>query len=146
MDPTSSSNDWWKRWSRCSRVGWAQPPLLTCRYSISVRKWCVVITANVGTEGAVKIFLFWDVFKELLVTQPVLHRFGWNLGRSVGLIHAQLVIESDLWKYYILGNLCFWTIFVPNSVLHVQDMSQWPNILGGTTYIPKSTCDRAIII
>jgi hypothetical protein len=32
-----------------------------------------VITANVGTEGAVKIFLFWDVFKELLVTQPVLH-------------------------------------------------------------------------
>jgi hypothetical protein len=33
-------------------------------------------TANVGTEDTVKIFLFWDVFKELLETQPVLHRFG----------------------------------------------------------------------
>jgi hypothetical protein len=31
------------------------------------------ITANVGTEGAVKIFLFWDIFKELSVTQPLLH-------------------------------------------------------------------------
>jgi hypothetical protein len=34
------------------------------------------ITANVGTKGASKNFLFWDVFKELYVTQSVLHRFG----------------------------------------------------------------------
>jgi hypothetical protein len=34
-----------------------------------------VLAAKVRTNGAVKNFLFWDVFKELLVTQPVLHRF-----------------------------------------------------------------------
>jgi hypothetical protein len=69
-------------------------------------------TANIRTEGTDKIFLFWDIFKELSVTQPVLHRFGWNLGRSV---QAQLVVGRDLWKYYILGNLCFWTISMPNA-------------------------------
>jgi hypothetical protein len=73
-------------------------------------------TAKVGTKGAVEDFLFWDVFKELLVTQSVLHRFGYNLARAVGLVHAQLVTESDLRKYYILGNHCFWTIFMPNAV------------------------------
>ncbi len=36
----------------------------------------IIITANVGTEGASENFLLWDVFKELLVTQSVLHRFG----------------------------------------------------------------------
>jgi hypothetical protein len=37
---------------------------------------CQGVTANVGTEGASENFLFGDVFKELLVTQSVLHRFG----------------------------------------------------------------------
>jgi hypothetical protein len=35
-----------------------------------------IITANVGTEGADENFLFWDVFKELSVTQPVFLGFG----------------------------------------------------------------------
>jgi hypothetical protein len=35
-----------------------------------------MVTANVRTEGASENFLFWDFFKELLVTQSVLHRFG----------------------------------------------------------------------
>jgi hypothetical protein len=70
----------------------------------------------VGTKGTNEIFLFWQVFKEFLATQLVLHLFGWNLDKFDGIIHAQLVIESDSWKYYVLGNLCFQTIFVPNVV------------------------------
>jgi hypothetical protein len=46
---------------------------MLCNAILNTIEW---FTANVGTEGAVKIFLFWDVFKELLVTQPVLPRFG----------------------------------------------------------------------
>ncbi|KAJ7195974.1 hypothetical protein GGX14DRAFT_674254 [Mycena pura] len=36
----------------------------------------LTVTANVGTEGASENLLFYDVFKELSVTQSVLHRFG----------------------------------------------------------------------
>jgi hypothetical protein len=55
------------------------------RKQIGLENWCIIsqglvtadtITANVGTEGTVKIFVFWDVFKELLIAQPVLCRFG----------------------------------------------------------------------
>ena len=38
--------------------------------------WEAGFTANHGTEGANENFLFWYVFKELFVTQLVLHRFG----------------------------------------------------------------------
>jgi hypothetical protein len=33
------------------------------------------------------------------------------LTNCVGLIHAQLVIEINLWKYHVFGNLCFWAVF-----------------------------------
>jgi hypothetical protein len=39
-------------------------------------RFLTIFTANVGTEGADENFLFWDVSKELSVTQPVLLEFG----------------------------------------------------------------------
>ncbi|KAJ7429465.1 hypothetical protein B0H11DRAFT_1944803 [Mycena galericulata] len=34
------------------------------------------VTANVSTEGANKKFPIWDIFKEFLIPQSVLHRFA----------------------------------------------------------------------
>jgi hypothetical protein len=62
------------------------------RWAVYKEKVCQFLTANVGTEGMSENFLFWDVFKELLVTQSVLHWFEWNLGRFGRLIHTQLVM------------------------------------------------------
>jgi hypothetical protein len=54
------------------------------------------ITANVGTEGAVKKFPIWDVSEEFPITQSVLNRLTWNLASFARLIHAELVIERNL--------------------------------------------------
>lgn len=53
------------------------------------------ITAIISTEGAAKSFPIWDVFREFPVSPSVLHQFTRNPFRSLGIIRAQLVIETN---------------------------------------------------
>jgi hypothetical protein len=63
-------------------VEWADIQLASWHGSVFLRQPEVRIetlnpgvTANVRTEGVSENILFWDVFKDLLVTQSVLHQF-----------------------------------------------------------------------
>ena len=82
-----------------------------------IQKYCkdyiyLVILYNFGSitclqpiaepKARIKILLFWAVFEELPISRSVLHRLTWNIASSSGIIHVQLVIETNLKIYYVV--------------------------------------------